>query len=194
MADVIILPTAAAVPPPRPERQAEAKAEAKAAEREAATAVHLKALRDPAIFTDFSGLTTQQKFNMLQLRHCERLFQALVAFLGRSGVLVGRTLPDEDDEVHHFGPRQTLPLVAECAGLFVSTLTVGTWLQAGDPIGTVYEPFTGRLRAAVRAPVSGLLSGLRCQPLLCEGDLVARIQTREPVAVGAETFLYGHGQ
>jgi hypothetical protein len=71
MADVIILPTAAAVPPPRPERQAEAKAEAKAAEREAATAVHLKALRDPAIFTDFSGLTTQQKFNMLQLRHCE---------------------------------------------------------------------------------------------------------------------------
>ena len=51
--------------------KAEAKAEAKAAEREAATAVHLKALRDPAIFTDFSGLTTQQKFNKLQLRHCE---------------------------------------------------------------------------------------------------------------------------
>lgn len=130
----------------------------------------------------------------LQLRHCERLFQALVGFLGRTGVLTGRTLPDEDDEVHHFGPRQTLPLVAECAGLFVSTLTVGTWLQAGDPIGTVYDAFTGRLRAAVRAPASGLLSGLRCQPLLCEGDLAARIQTREPVAVGAETFLYGHGQ
>ncbi|MBI1829077.1 MAG: hypothetical protein HYR87_06365, partial [Thaumarchaeota archaeon] len=88
----------------------------------------------------------------------------------------------------------TFPLVAGCAGLFVSTLAVGTWLRPGDPIGTVYDAFAGRLRAEVRAPVAGLLSGLRRQPLLCEGDLVARIQTRDEVPAGAETFLYGHGQ
>jgi hypothetical protein len=40
-----------------------------------------------------------------------------------------------------------------------------------------------------------LLSGLRRQPLLCEGDLVARLHTREELpAGGADTFLSGHGQ
>jgi len=130
----------------------------------------------------------------LQLKHCERLFHALVGFLARTGIISGRTLADEDDEVHYFGPRQTFPLVAEKAGLFVSTLQVGTWLQPGDPIGTVYDAFAGRLRAEVRAPVAGMVSGLRRQPLLCEGDLVARIQTRHEIEAGAETFLYGHGQ
>ncbi len=131
----------------------------------------------------------------LQLEHADRLFGAIVRFCTRIGCLRGTRLSDEDDEVWHFSPGQTLPLVSEHAGLFVSKVRVGTWLRAGDHIGFVHDAFDGALRAEVKAPRAGLLSGLRRQPLLCEGDLLARIQTREALPPGgADTFLYGHGQ
>jgi predicted deacylase len=131
----------------------------------------------------------------LQLEHADRLFGAIVRFCTRVGILLGTRLADEDEDVWYFGTRQTLPLVSERAGLFVSKVRIGAWLRAGDHIGFIYDAFDGALRAEVKAPRSGLLSGLRRQPLLCEGDLVARLQTREDLPPGgADTFLYGHGQ
>lgn len=118
----------------------------------------------------------------LQLPHCERLFRALMAFLHHSGLVSGIALAAEDQDTHYFGLDQTFPLVSEHAGLFVTPLQVGAWLHAGDPIGQVYDGFSGARRAEVRAPVSGLLSGIRRQPLLYEGDLIARLQTRTRVA------------
>jgi hypothetical protein len=44
-----------------------------------------------------------------------------------------------------------------------------------------------------RRPVAGLLSGIRRQPLLCEGDLVARALTREEHAHAPDTYPMGHG-
>ena len=80
--------------------------------------------------------------------------------------------------MHYFGVEQTSGILAEAAGLFISDLEVGRWLQAGDLLGHVYDSFDGQLRAEVKTPVSGLLSGIRRQPLLFEGDLIARVQTR----------------
>jgi hypothetical protein len=115
----------------------------------------------------------------LQLPHCERLFHALVVFLQRTGILQGVPAVEESEEdVHYFGVEQTSAIVAESAGLFISDLEVGRWLYAGDRIGHVYDGFDGQLRAEVNTPVSGLLSGIRRQPLLFEGDIIARIQTR----------------
>lgn len=129
----------------------------------------------------------------LQLHHCERLFNALVSFLLRTGVLEGEPF-DEEEDTHLFGLRQTLPLISETAGLFVSHLPVGRWVQASETIGHVYDAFEGVPLTEVRAPVSGLLSGVRRQPLLCEGDLIARIQTRENLPETVDTYLLGHGQ
>ena len=131
---------------------------------------------------------------VLDPAHCERLFRALVAFLRRTGILRGKQLSAEDEDVHHFGIGQTLPLISEHAGLFVSRLEVGRWLQAGDVIGKVYDGFYGELRHEVRSPVAGLLSGLRRQALLFEGDLIARIQSRQAVGEGVDTYLHGQGQ
>lgn len=114
----------------------------------------------------------------LQLPHCERLFRALMAFLHHTGLVAGIELAAEDQDTHYFGLDQTLPLVSEHAGLFVTHVQVGAWLQAGALIGEVYDGFSGERRAEVRAPVTGLLSGIRRQPLLYEGDLIARLQTR----------------
>jgi hypothetical protein len=130
----------------------------------------------------------------LQPQHCERLFAALVRFLQHTGVVSGTSLSSDDDDVHYFGAEHTAPLISEHAGIFVSHLEVGRWLRSGESIGQVYDGFDGELRVEIRAPLSGLLSGIRRQPLLCEGDLVARIQTRQPAPAGVDTFLHGQGQ
>lgn len=117
----------------------------------------------------------------LQLPHCERLFRALIAFLHHTGIVTGIELADEEQDSHYFPLGQTVPLISEYAGLFVSDVAVGTWLQPGDLIGHVYDAFLGERRAEIRAPLTGLLSGIRRQPLLYEGDLIARLQTRARV-------------
>lgn len=130
----------------------------------------------------------------LQISHCDVLFRALIAFLNRTGVLEGVPLPAEEGDLHYFGLNQTFSLISEHAGFFVSHRRVGPWLQAGDLVGEVYDGFTGEPRAEVRAPMSGLLSALRCQPLLCEGDLVARLQTTRQVGADVDNYLHGQGQ
>jgi predicted deacylase len=130
----------------------------------------------------------------LQPAHCERLFRALLDFLEREGVLWGVRLAESEDEVHCFGPRQAFPVISERAGWFVSRRKVGEWLRAGDRVGFVYDGFSGEQCADVKTPAAGLLAGLRRQPLLCEGDLLARILTREEMGAVAETYLMGHGQ
>ena len=91
--------------------------------------------------------------------------------------------------MHYFGVEQTPRIVAEAAGLFISDLQVDRWLQAEDLIGHVYDGFDRQLRAEVKTPVSVLLSGIRRQPLLFEGDLIARIQIRHSVAAEAQGHL-----
>jgi uncharacterized protein len=131
----------------------------------------------------------------LQLPHCEQLFHALVVFLQRTGILHGMPASQEaEKDVHYFGVHQTTRLVADTAGLFISNLEVGRWVQAGDRIGHVYDGFDGELRAEVKTPVSGLLSGIRRQPLLFEGDLIARIQTRENTTAEAGAHWHGRNQ
>ncbi len=129
----------------------------------------------------------------LQPRHCETLFKSFVKFLGEIDVLTGADVASDED-TQHFGLDQTFPLISERAGIFVTKRAVGDWLLASAVIGFVYDGFTGQLLETVKAPVAGLLSGLRRRPLLYEGDLVARIQTRHPNKERAETYLSGQGQ
>ena len=130
----------------------------------------------------------------LQLHHCERLFFSMVAFLQRTGILEGPILSEEEEDSQFFSLNQTFPVISEQAGLFVSRLKVGRWVRAGEPIGYLYDGFHGHIRTEIKAPLPGLLSGIRRQPLLCEGDLVARIQTRHALGGQVDTYLHSHGQ
>lgn len=130
----------------------------------------------------------------LQMSHCDVLFRALIGFLDQTGVLEGGHMRADETDLHYFGLDQTFSLISEHAGFFVSHRRVGPWLQAGDLVGEVYDGFTGEPRAEVRAPISGLLSALRRQPLLCEGDLLARIQTTQRIGADVNSYLHGQGQ
>lgn len=130
----------------------------------------------------------------LQLQHCERLFFALVTFLQRTRILEGPPVSEEEEDTHYFFLNQTFPVISDSAGLFVSRLDTGRWVRGGEAIGYLYDAFDGHIRTEIKAPTAGLISGIRRQPLLCEGDLVARIQTRRPLEEPVDTYLHSHGQ
>ncbi len=123
----------------------------------------------------------------LQTRHCETLFRALVAFLDRTGIVSGLNLTEEEEGLRYFGLRQIFVVLAEQSGIFSSHLDVGRWIRVGEELGQIYDSFTGGVRTRVVAPVAGLLASLRRQPLLCKGDLVARILMPDSVAVRSAT-------
>lgn len=130
----------------------------------------------------------------LQNQHCEVLFRALVAFLDRTGIVEGLTLAEDEEDLRYFSLNQTFAMLSEHAGIFVSRLEVGRWIHAGDSIGHIYDGFTGDIRSEVLAPVSGLLSSLRRQPWLFEGDLIARILTLGEFGNQLDVALHGQGQ
>ncbi len=127
----------------------------------------------------------------VQAGHCESLFQALVAFLDRTGIVSGLRLANEEEYLGYFGLRQVVAVLAEQAGIFSSRQEVGRWVRAGEELGQIYDGFTGGERARVVAPVGGLLAGLRRQPLLREGDLVAWILMPDRVARWEQSRLRG---
>lgn len=116
----------------------------------------------------------------LQPTHCEILFRALVGFLDRTGMVDGLALSEEENDLHYFSRDQIFTMASEHTGLFVSPLEVGRWIQAGDHIGYICDPFTGDIRTEVRAPVPGLVATLRRQPMLFKSDLITRILIPKP--------------
>ena len=114
----------------------------------------------------------------VQLGHCQRVFRALVSFLGRIGVLEGVQIAVEDEETCFFDKASAHRIFAEKAGTFVSDRQVGRWVGAGQELGYIYDSFGGTVIEKVVAPVAGLLTGIRRHPLLFEGDLILRVNRK----------------
>jgi predicted deacylase len=112
----------------------------------------------------------------LQLNHCESLFEALQQFLFRTGILSGRQVSTHEKDMFYFKPEQCFRIISEEAGFFVSRQDPGRWMKTGDLVGYLYDGFTGKVREEIKSPVAGLLLGIRRQPLVFEGDLIARVQ------------------
>jgi predicted deacylase len=114
----------------------------------------------------------------VQLDHCQRVFRALVSFLGRVGILEGVQIAVEDEEVCCFDKPSAFRVYAEKAGTFVSDRQVGRWVRAGQELGYIYDSFGGNVIEKVVSPVAGLLTGIRRHPLLFEGDLILRVNRK----------------
>lgn len=114
----------------------------------------------------------------VQLEHCQRVFRSLVSFLGRVGVLDGVQIAVEDEDICFFDKPSASRVFAEKAGTFVSDRQVGRWVGAGQELGYIYDSFSGNVIEKVVSPVAGLLTGIRRHPLLFEGDLVVRVNSK----------------
>jgi len=99
----------------------------------------------------------------------------MVNFIGRISVLEGVDLSEAEEETLSFTFEQTSRVYAERAGMFVSDKQVGRWVSRDQELGYIYDSFNGNVISKVTAPVSGLLTGIRRQPMLFEGDLLFRI-------------------
>ena len=116
----------------------------------------------------------------IQLHHCQEVFKALVQFMGKNGILEGVVLDEGDHGVFSFTRDHEARLHADRAGMFVSDSRVGRWVNKGQELGYIYDSFNGNVHTKVIAPATGLLTGIRRQPLLFEGDLLLRVCTKEP--------------
>ncbi|KAB0672306.1 hypothetical protein F6V30_07020 [Oryzomonas sagensis] len=116
----------------------------------------------------------------IQLPHCQQVFRGLVSFLGRIGVLEGVEVAEADQEALYFTRECSVRIYADRAGMFVSDKSLGGWVSKGQELGYIYDSFNGTVRTRVIAPAAGLLTGIRRQPMLFEGDLLVRICTRTP--------------
>lgn len=115
----------------------------------------------------------------VQLDHCQRVFRAMVSFLGRIGALEGVQIAVEDEEICNFDKPSAFRVFAEKAGTFVSDRQVGRWVRAGQELGYIYDSFAGAVIEKVVSPVAGLLTGIRRHPLLFEGDLILRVNRKD---------------
>jgi len=111
----------------------------------------------------------------LELAHCHSLFQGLLRFLLHRDLLLGEP-PAEDEDPHLFLEGRLVSLEAEAPGLFVSHLNVGRWVLVGETLGHLYDAFDGTLIESLKAPVAGLVSALRRQPMAQVGDPLVQIR------------------
>jgi predicted deacylase len=133
----------------------------------------------------------------LQMTHCDRLFGGLLRLLSRLNITAEGAPVEGVAEEHstaYFPLKRTVSLISEKAGLFVPKIGIGSWIEQGSLLGSVYDGFSGRVRVRIKAPRAGFLTGLRYQALIYQGDLLARIQSPVEVNEGADTYLIGHGQ
>ncbi|MFI3318995.1 MAG: M14 family metallopeptidase [Rikenellaceae bacterium] len=66
-------------------------------------------------------------------------------------------------------------LNAEASGIFLTELKTSTIVEAGDEIGLIVDPLSGKILHHVLSPVHGYLFTLRAYPVVYEGSLLARI-------------------
>lgn len=127
-----------------------------------------------------SYLLTVGHAGNIQLYHCQEAFRGLVLFLGRTGILEGTSIDEGDQGTFYFTRSHEARVYAEQAGMFVTESRVGRWVGKGQELGYIYDSFNGNVHTKVVAPEAGLLTGIRRQPLLFEGDLLLRVCTKEP--------------
>lgn len=66
-------------------------------------------------------------------------------------------------------------LNAPVSGVFLKTLSHDSYVKAGDEIGNIVNPLTGKVMASVLAPEEGWLFTIREYPIVNEGSLIGRI-------------------
>lgn len=110
--------------------------------------------------------------------YCMQLLEGIFAVMKEMGIWNGPVEPvrspliaQEADDVYF--------LNAPTAGIFISKVEHGSWVQKGDEIGSVVDPLQGRILERMKAPVSGLLFTRREYPVVNEGSLIARILKKD---------------
>ncbi len=114
----------------------------------------------------------------LNLEYCNTVFQSLLAFLTRTGLIDLDEDVGIEDDLNFFGPDQIVQRTAKQQGLFVCRYSPGKWVNRGEFIGSIYCSASGSELVQVTAPANGLLTALRRTPEVRVGDLLLEVCER----------------
>ncbi len=107
----------------------------------------------------------------------QQLVNGILNLMKEMGMWDGEVLP-VSTPILSDKPDEVVFLNALCSGMFMKTKNQGTWVEKGESIGYVFDPFKGEILEHVNAAGSGLLFTIREYPLVNEGSLMGRILVR----------------
>ena len=106
----------------------------------------------------------------------EQLLDGIFHLMHSLGIWLGDA-PDVREPIISTDGRVSF-LNAPTLGMFVPTATHWEHVRAGEVVGEIINPLTGK-STPVASPVDGVLFTLREYPLVYEGSLLARVLGRE---------------
>ncbi len=104
----------------------------------------------------------------------DRLFNGVVAFMVKTGVLNYAGGAGEAVETAFYKSRDEITLSSPKAGWFVAEVQAGAMLEEGARLGEIRDLSSGETLEEIRTPKAGTVVTLRCNPMIFE---------REPVAI-----------
>ncbi|MGN0621313.1 MAG: M14 family metallopeptidase [Porcipelethomonas sp.] len=110
--------------------------------------------------------------------YCFQLFDGVLNLMKNIGMWNGETKEPRTPAVSLNGNVDFVNSGA--AGIFVQTANFGDNVKAGDHIGDVLNPLTGRTEEKITAPCDGMIFTLREYPIVYGGSLLARILSCSP--------------
>lgn len=111
---------------------------------------------------------------------CDRLFNGIVAFMVKAGVLNYAGGAGEASETAFYKSRDEVALCSPQAGWFVADVRAGEHLEEGARLGEVRDLSSGETLGEIRTPKDGVVVTLRCNPVIFEGEPVAILLANRP--------------
>jgi len=109
----------------------------------------------------------------LDLDLAERMTWGVVRLALHLGILHGPQPPGAGYTTQSV--REMVRCFTQRSGVWLPAVALGALVQHQQVLGEVVEPITGEILQPVYAPAKGWLAGLRVQPLVTQGSLLARI-------------------
>ena len=105
--------------------------------------------------------------------YCKSLVNGILNLMRNIGMWTGEVPPCKEPIVS--ADRAVSFINAEAPGVFVPTIRHSDNVKVNEVIGTIVDPFSGKVNQECLSPVDGLLFTLREYPIVNEGSLIARI-------------------
>jgi len=106
-----------------------------------------------------------------------QLYEGILNFMMHTKFLKAVQPAVQDRGMVLYPTQNEVTVMTEEAGLFIPEVCVGTWMSAGQTMGTVNDLFSGNRLETVVTPEDGFLVTLRTQPMVHDKEPIATLLT-----------------
>ena len=105
--------------------------------------------------------------------YCNQIVDGIFSLMKYMGIWKGETVKPKDPFLVH--DDDMIYINSESSGIFIPKSSVHDMVNENDEIGKVVDVITGSVEEVIRAPITGMITGMREYPAIEEGSLLARI-------------------